>query len=78
MRLNSCRWNSEVIEHGVTGLLAPSRNAALLAEHLRVLITNPDIRQQFAEAAKARAISRFSDIAMHESYQKMYLDLATK
>ena len=66
----------EVIEHGRTGMLAPSKDAALLAEYLNTLVAKPEIRHQLAAEAKARAISQFSDNSMHSQYQKMYSELA--
>lgn len=61
----------EVVEDGVTGLMAPDGDAAALAGRLRRLLTDPELRRRLSAAGAARmrevyapepAIARFSDL----------------
>lgn len=51
----------ELIEHGVSGWLAPPRDAAALAEALIQMLTNPDWASALAQAARA-TIEREFDV----------------
>jgi glycosyltransferase involved in cell wall biosynthesis len=50
----------EVVEHGVTGYLVPPSEPGELATYLQELVDNPGRRHQMGEAARARAVERFS------------------
>ncbi len=50
----------ELIEDGVTGLLAPPGDAKSLADALQRLLTNPDLAAQMGIAARRRAERKFS------------------
>ncbi len=50
----------EVVVHGTTGLLAPSRDVPALADCLRQLQANPALRQRMGEAGKERLLSNFT------------------
>lgn len=50
----------EVIENGVTGLLAPPRDPAQLAGAITRLILNPSLRETLGQNARARARGLFS------------------
>lgn len=62
----------EVIEHGVSGLLAPAGDAGTLAAHLKSLWQNPEQRSQLAENGCQRAVERFSLEQMHRQYVDVY------
>ncbi len=49
----------ELVEHGISGLLAPERDAAALADHLQTLIRAPESWPRFAEAGRAAVENRF-------------------
>ncbi|MDQ8726748.1 glycosyltransferase [Bradyrhizobium sp. LHD-71] len=49
----------ELVEHGVSGLLAPERDAAALADHLHALIRAPESWPRFAAAGRTAVESRF-------------------
>ena len=49
----------EAVEHGVTGLLAPERDAAALAAHLTTLLTDAEVRQRMGAAGRQRVLERF-------------------
>ena len=52
--------NSELIEHGVSGLLFASDDAGALAAHLRELVIAPSLRARLSAEAAARIRSRYS------------------
>jgi glycosyltransferase involved in cell wall biosynthesis len=55
-----CRYGpEEIVEHGVNGWLVPVDDEAALAEAMAVLIANPALRRQLAEAGRTNA-ERFS------------------
>jgi len=62
----------EVIEHGVSGLLAPAGDVEILATHLKSLWQNPEQRSQLAENGCQRAVERFSLEEMHRQYINLY------
>ncbi|HWT11291.1 MAG TPA: glycosyltransferase [Allosphingosinicella sp.] len=50
----------ELVEHGVSGLLAPERDPAALAEQLRTLIESPSTSHSLALAARAKIEAEFN------------------
>ena len=52
--------NPEVIEHGVTGLLVPPRDAAALAAATGRLLEDKDLAKSFGEAGRRRVAELFS------------------
>jgi glycosyltransferase involved in cell wall biosynthesis len=50
----------ELVQHGVTGLLAPARDAASLATALRRLQQDPELGRRLAEAGRAYVLSAFN------------------
>jgi glycosyltransferase involved in cell wall biosynthesis len=43
---------TEIVNHGVNGLLVPLRNATALADAIETLMNNPDMRQKFGQNAR--------------------------
>ncbi|MEO0966718.1 MAG: glycosyltransferase, partial [Planctomycetota bacterium] len=64
--------NPEVVAHGHTGLLAPRRDAAALADHLHRLLTAPDLRHILAAQAPTRCREKFHQTRMHREYEVLY------
>jgi glycosyltransferase involved in cell wall biosynthesis len=56
----SCIGPSELITHGVEGLLTPVGSVADLADAIVRLGTDPDLRRQMSHAARCRAVREFS------------------
>jgi glycosyltransferase involved in cell wall biosynthesis len=50
----------ELVEHGVTGFLVPAGDAAALADALRTLVNDGNLRRQMGGAGRARAIRQFT------------------
>lgn len=49
-----------VVEDKVTGFLSPSGDAQELAAHLRLILENPGMRDEFGRAARQRVIEKFT------------------
>ncbi len=65
----------ELVEHGVTGLLAPAKDDAGLAKALIELYRHPEQRERMAEVAASRAEETFSLDRMLQSYRDVYHDV---
>jgi glycosyltransferase involved in cell wall biosynthesis len=65
----------EVIEDGVTGLLAPSKDPAALAAAITKLITNPRLRETMGQAGRIRAEKLFSIQRVFEQTVNLYKEL---
>jgi len=64
--------NSEVVEHGQTGLLSPRQDARALAQNLITLMSHSALRCQMGDAGHARLLQRFTQQQMHEAYEALY------
>jgi glycosyltransferase involved in cell wall biosynthesis len=65
----------ELIEDGVHGLLVPPGNAARLADAIARLLKDRDLAQRLGEAARRRALQRYSRAAMVQRFEDFYLSL---
>ncbi len=61
-----------VVEHEVTGLLVPVRDAAALAAALERLITSPALRRNMGVSARAHALQRFTAHIINEQVLDLY------
>jgi glycosyltransferase involved in cell wall biosynthesis len=50
----------EVVEDGVTGILVPPGDAPALAEAMRTLMGDPDLRRRMGQAGRERLLEKFS------------------
>jgi len=66
----------EVVEEGVTGLLAAAGDVRRIADHLAMLAREPAVARQMGACGRARAREDFSLERMLERYERLYLDLA--
>ena len=62
----------EVVEHGRTGLLVPSRNAAALADALSLLLSDEKIRAAFGREGAKRAMHCYSKTRMVREYEQIF------
>jgi glycosyltransferase involved in cell wall biosynthesis len=65
----------ELVEHGVTGLLAPARDRKALSDALSAVVRDPQRRRELGEAGR-KAATRFSASAMIASYSRLFEHLA--
>lgn len=67
--------NVEVVEHELSGLIAPDSDTAAFAQEMARLQQQTALREKISEAARARFQSRFSAEAMVKSYLRVYYQL---
>ena len=62
----------EVVGDGTTGLLVPAGNPGALADAVRRLIDDPDLRRSFGAAARERCCSRYAIDTVARQYLDVY------
>lgn len=62
----------EIVDHGVTGLLAPERDVDALARHLVALADSPSLRAQLGAAAAAKMRAEYDNRARVRSLETLY------
>lgn len=67
----------EAVEDGVTGFLGKERDWEFLANRIRFLLENPDIRQRFAEAGRSRVCALFDLAKQARSLEGIYKQVAS-
>lgn len=65
----------EVVEHEVTGLLAPAGDDAALAAHIARLAAAPALRRRLGCNGRRRATASFSEEVMHRQYADLYEEM---
>ncbi|MCI0641949.1 MAG: glycosyltransferase [Gemmataceae bacterium] len=66
---------AEVVEDGITGLLAAAGDDTALAEKVLQLAGDPEQCRQLAECGHARAAQLFSERQMHAGYVNLYEEM---
>ena len=66
----------DAVEHGVTGMLAPTGNAKELAACIVRVLSNDVLRESMARAARARAVSHYGLDQQAKAYIALYERLA--
>jgi glycosyltransferase involved in cell wall biosynthesis len=66
---------AEIIDDGVSGLLAPAENVEALAGRICELIEDPDRRRAMGAAAR-RGVERFSMPVVRQQWERLFADLA--
>jgi glycosyltransferase involved in cell wall biosynthesis len=64
--------NREVVEHGVTGLLSPPKNADVLAHNIVTYLKQPELAQRIGTQAKQKVTEQFSIPRMVQEYQDLF------
>lgn len=64
---------SEVVDHGITGILVPPSNPALLARAMEEMILFPERRKKMGDAALSLIHERFSQSRWLEENEKAYV-----
>jgi glycosyltransferase involved in cell wall biosynthesis len=67
---------AEIIDDGVTGLLAPAEDVEALAARICELIEEPDRRRAMGAAAR-RGVEPYSMPAVRQRWERLFADLAT-
>jgi len=66
--------NREVVEHGITGLLAPPKNPEALAQNIITYLKQPELAQRIGQQARQKVLSQFSIPRMVQEYQNLFED----
>lgn len=66
----------ENVEHGVTGLVVPRRNAGALADALAQLAMNPELRAKLGEAGRRRVVQHFDMASRVAQFEEWYTTVA--
>jgi len=68
--------NPELVEDGVTGMLAPADDPAALGRALAVYLADPHLRSLHGKTGRQRAVEEFALERMTTRYRDLYLSLA--
>ncbi len=66
---------SEVVQHGVNGFLVPARDPDALGEAIMSLVHNPQLRRDFGQESRRRALERFDLSLIAEQTRAIYRKL---
>jgi glycosyltransferase involved in cell wall biosynthesis len=66
---------AEVVSDGVTGFLAAAGDDLTLSEHVLRLGADPALRSHMGDQGHLRARTFFSEVRMHNSYQRLYEEM---
>ena len=64
-----------VVEHGVTGLLAPPADAPTVAAHIALLLVDPGARLRMGKAGRERVRDRFGQRRLLDDVRALYAEL---
>jgi glycosyltransferase involved in cell wall biosynthesis len=70
--------NPELVQNGRTGLLFPAKSEEGLAEALRTLISQPELRRRMGVESLARVRAEFTVTAIRDRYQSLYHQILTE
>jgi len=70
--------NPEAVQHGVSGLLVPPRDAAALARAICALLEDRELAARMGEAGRQRVVERFSHERMVRDTEHFYLALLAR
>ena len=62
----------DVVEHGISGLLVPQRDARSLMLAIRLLLENPDLAKRFGKAARQKVVAEFQVLLVNEITMLQY------
>jgi len=65
----------DFVRNGVEGLVVPPGDAAVLADALRQLARDPDLRERMGEAARLRLLHGYTDTHLREALRAAYQSL---
>ncbi|MDR0870844.1 MAG: glycosyltransferase family 4 protein [Planctomycetaceae bacterium] len=65
----------ETVDNGVNGFLVPPKNPQALADAVRKLVDDKDLRQRFGKAGYAKAVNQFDVHKINERVIREFLDI---
>lgn len=60
---------------GISGFVVPQRDSGAIAEKLRFLLENPDVRRSFGSAGRAYVVINFDSKVLHQKLMTLYKNL---
>lgn len=66
---------ADVVEHGVSGLLAPMDDAPAVARHILTLLANPDMRRTMGQHGRAKVAATYDAGRLVTDIETLYEDL---
>ncbi len=63
---------AEIVEDGVNGTLVPPRDAGALAEAIKELLDNPQLRAEYGAAGRLKAVREYDDREVARRYVEEY------
>jgi glycosyltransferase involved in cell wall biosynthesis len=70
--------SSDIIQDGISGFLVPAEDSDALADAIRKLAHNPQLRSDFSKAARLRAEQKFSIEGEVQGYETLYHDIVER
>jgi glycosyltransferase involved in cell wall biosynthesis len=67
----------EAVVPGETGMLVPADDEVALADALRALAADADLRARMGRAGRKRAVDHFAAATMTRAYERLYLEITT-
>jgi len=62
----------EVVEHGTSGLLSPPWDVPKLAENIKTLVNDPELRRRFGRHGRQRVLEHFNTVRMARDAARAY------
>jgi glycosyltransferase involved in cell wall biosynthesis len=62
----------EVVEHGASGLLSPPWDVPALAENIKTLVNDPELRRTFGRNGRRRVLEHFNTVRMARDAARAY------
>ncbi len=69
---------NEVVEHGANGFLVPPHDSRALGEAITRMIEQPELRWQFGQNSRRRAVERFDLAVIANQTRLVYQHLLAK
>jgi len=66
---------ADVVEHGISGLLAPSGDAEALADHMLKLLEDDKLREEIEQNAKEKVLEKYSVARLHDDLRELYMQI---
>lgn len=68
----------DAVQDGVTGLLSPLHDETALADRLRTVLRDPELRRELGAAGRRRAMAEFDRAVVRERFLAYYLEAAAE
>ncbi len=66
----------ELVQHGITGFLAPERDIETLASHLATLLSSPEVRHKMGRAGRNFVCANYNIAILNDKLERLFCNLA--